>query len=110
MEGKIQKSYKSSYPPGDAKEDWEIVNELASSIKRKKLYEKKEDLDNAMLNFLKTNPTNKKFQTPNYEFLDEKILLDNIDYYHSNVIARASKTMGECKSLRTNFKKTGTEG
>ena len=110
LEGKIQKSYKSSYPPGDAKEDWIIVNELASSIKRKKLYEKKEDLDNAMLNFLKINPSNKKFQTPNYEFLDEKILLDNIDYYHSNVIARASKTMGECKSLRTNFKKTGTEG
>ena len=110
LEGKIQKSYKSSYPPGDAKEDWIIVNELASSIKRKKLYEKKEDLDNAMLNFLKINPSNKKFQTPNYEFLDEKILIDNIDYYHSNVIARASKTMGECKSLRTNFKKTGTEG
>ena len=57
------------------------------------------------------NVTNElKFQTPKYEFLDEKILLDNIDYYHSNVIARASKTMGECKSLRTNFKKTGTEG
>ena len=26
LEGKIQKSYKSSYPPGDAKEDWIIVN------------------------------------------------------------------------------------
>ncbi len=51
-----------------------------------------------------------------YKFFDwvrpgiEKIILDNIDYYHSNVIARASKTMGECKSIRTNFKKTGTEG
>ena len=69
-------------------------------------------LNNSTLktNLLKINPSNKKFQTPNYEFLDEKILIDNIDYYHSNVIARASKTMGECKSLRTNFKKTGTEG
>ena len=63
-----------------------------------------------MINFLKINPFNKKFQTPSYEFVDEKIILDNIDYYHSNVIARPSKTMGECKSLRTNFKKTGTEG
>ena len=87
-----------------------IVNELASSIKRKKLYEKKEDLDKAMFNFLKINPTNKKFKTPNYQFLNEKILINDIDYYHSNVIARASKTMSECKSLRTNFKKTGTEG
>ena len=62
------------------------------------------------INYLKINLSNKKFQTPSYEFVDEKIILDNIDYYHSNVIARASKTMGECKSLRTNFKKTGTEG
>jgi len=26
------------------------------------------------------------------------------------VVARASKTMTECKNLRSNFKKTGTEG
>ena len=56
LEGKIQKSYKSSYPPGDAKEDWVIVNELASSIKRKKLYEKKEDLDNACLLYTSPSP------------------------------------------------------
>ena len=29
LEGKIQKAYKASYPPGDAKEDWQIINELA---------------------------------------------------------------------------------
>ena len=29
LEGKIQKAYKASYPPGDAKEDWEIINELS---------------------------------------------------------------------------------
>ena len=28
LEGKIQKAYKASYPPGDAKEDWEIINNL----------------------------------------------------------------------------------
>ena len=27
LEGNIQKSYKASYPPGDAKEDWEVINE-----------------------------------------------------------------------------------
>ena len=26
LEGKIQKAYKASYPPGEAKEDWSIVN------------------------------------------------------------------------------------
>ena len=38
LEGKIQKAYKSSYPPGEAKEDWEVVNELSELLKRKKLY------------------------------------------------------------------------
>ena len=40
----------------------------------------------------------------------EKISTLPNDYYHSNVIARASKTMNECRSIRTNLKKTGTEG
>jgi len=110
LEGRVQKSYKSSYPPGDAKEDWIIVNELASSIKRKKLFEKKEDLEKSMFNFLNTNQKDKKFIVPNYEFLEEKILVDDVDYYHSNAIARASKTMSDCKNLRSSFEKTGTEG
>ena len=29
LEGKIQKAYKASYPPGNAKEDWQIINEIA---------------------------------------------------------------------------------
>ncbi len=37
-------------------------------------------------------------------------MLDGIDYYFSNVIAKNSKTMSECRSLRSNFKKTGTDG
>ena len=36
LEGKIQKAYKASYPPGDAKEDWEIINELSELLKKKK--------------------------------------------------------------------------
>ena len=27
LEGEIQKAYQATYPPGDAKEDWEIINE-----------------------------------------------------------------------------------
>ena len=33
LEGKLQKAYKASYPPGEAKEDWQIINELSSAIK-----------------------------------------------------------------------------
>ena len=42
---------------------------------------------------------------------DKEILkIINEDYYYSNVIARASKTMFECKSAKTNLKSNGTEG
>ncbi|MDB3877274.1 hypothetical protein N9316_04800 [Candidatus Pelagibacter ubique] len=37
------------------------------------------------------------------------IKIDN-DYYYSNVIARASKTMSECRHLKADLKSTGTEG
>ncbi len=43
-------------------------------------------------------------------FYDERINTDYLDYYYSNVISRASKTMSECRNLRSNIKKTGTEG
>jgi len=110
LEGKIQKAYKASYPPGDAKEDWQIVNELAASLKRKNLYNNREELINSMSNYLKLHKEKKDFDIPKYEFIEEKILIDDVDYYHSNSIARASKTMTECKNLIINIKKNGTEG
>ena len=110
LEGKTQKAYKASYPPGEAKEDWIIINELSAILKRKKLYTNKEELINSMKNFLKINKVNKSFEMQNYECFDENITVENNDYYHSNVIARSSKTMSECKNMKSNFKKTGTEG
>tara|TARA_B100000579_G_scaffold50673_1_gene35287 strand:+ start:332 stop:2359 length:2028 start_codon:yes stop_codon:yes gene_type:complete len=109
LEGKIQKAYKASYPPGDAKEDWQIINELSALIKRKKLYSNKDELIDSMMNYLNLNKENKNFVVPSYTFVKENINVEEIDYYHSNVIARASKTMNECKISRVNFKKTGTE-
>ena len=62
-----------------------------------------------MINFLNMNK-DKNFEVPNYEFINESIYVDDLDYYHSNAIARASKTMSECKNLSSNIKKTGTDG
>ncbi len=111
LEGIIQKSYKASYPPGDAKEDWNIVNELSAILKRKNLYSNKDELIKSMMNYLNLyKKDNNDFDIPEYKFKEEKIYVDNIDYYHSNAIARASKTMTKCKNLAINIKKTGTEG
>ena len=109
LEGKIQKAYKASYPTELAKEDWIIVNEISNVIRGKYLYKNKNELEDNMFNYL--NQTRKEeFIQTNYSFVDEKILIDDIDYYYSNVIAKNSKTMSECRSLRSKFKKTGTDG
>jgi NADH-quinone oxidoreductase subunit G len=110
LEGKIQKAYKATYPPGDAKEDWEIINELSELLKRKKIYKNKDELIDSMMNYLKLD---QKFINKDKivtEFFSEKIVIDSFDYYYSNVIARASKTMSECRNEKLNVKSTGTDG
>ena len=110
LEGKIQKAYKASYPPGDAKEDWEIINELSELLKRKKIYKNKEELIDRMMNYLKLDQKISNKDKIITEFFSEKIVIDHFDYYYSNVIARASKTMSECRNEKLKVKSTGTDG
>ena len=62
-----------------------------------------------MFNYLKQT-RKEEFILTDSSFENEKILVDDMDYYFSNIIAKNSKTMSECRSLRSNFQKTGTEG
>ena len=110
LEGKLQKAYRASYPPGDSKEDWDIINELSQFLKRKKLYKDKDELVDSMMNYLNLNKkTNVKDEIVT-NFLSEKINIDKIDYYYSNVICRSSRTMLDCRNEKLKLKKTGTEG
>jgi NADH-quinone oxidoreductase subunit G len=114
LEGKLQKAFKASYPPGEAKEDWLIINELAKNINNKTLFKDVEELESSMLNYLNLfnkNNLSKKITTyENLTFDDNNIKLNNIDYYYSNVIARSSKTMFDCRNEKINVMPTGTEG
>jgi NADH-quinone oxidoreductase subunit G len=115
LEGKMQKAYKASYPPGDAKEDWLIINEIAEAMNHRKLFNDKDELDSSMLNqiklyFDKNNSNNTIEDVKEISFEKEILKIDNDEYYYSNVIARASKTMIECRNSKVNFKSTGTEG
>ena len=114
LEGKIQKSYKASYPPGDAKEDWQIINDLAEILNNRKLFNDKDELQSSMFNYLKIKLDQKNLNTiykkNNDSFTNEILKVDFKDYYFSNVIARSSKTMLECNNSKLDFKKTGTEG
>ena len=112
LEGKLQKTYKASFPPGDALEDWEIINKLSELIKRKKIFKDKNELLDSMENYLKLKKEkpSKQLSNKSIDVIDEKIKVHEIDYYYSNVIARASKTMSECRNNFLKQSKTGTDG
>ena len=114
LEGKLQKAYKASYPPDEAKEDWSIINELAEAMNHRKLFNDKDELDSSLLNqinlLLEKNDSMEKIDVKDLIFEKEILKIDNKDYYYSNVIARASKTMFECKNTKIKLKSTGTEG
>ncbi len=114
LEGRVQKAYKASYPPGDAKEDWEIINDLAEFMNNRKLFNDKDELESSMFNYInlkkekQESPSNSKVDLSDFE--DEILKITYKEYYFSNVIARASKTMLNCNNSKLEVKRTGTEG
>jgi NADH-quinone oxidoreductase subunit G len=108
LEGKIQKAYKASYPPGEAKEDWQIINELAELMNNRKLFNDKEELESSMFNYLNLKKEKQKSTSFNVNnqnhFENEDLKIKFKDYYFSNVIARSSKTMFDCNNSKLNDK------
>ena len=117
LEGRVQRSYKASYPPGFAKEDFKIFNDIAKSKGSNHGYGSFESLREEMINEHKLLGIYDKIQLSDIENLkivkhikkDHLIEINNIDYYKTNIIARSSKTMDECKSAKQQPRKTGTE-
>jgi len=114
LEGKIQKAYKASYPPGDSKEDWQIINDLAELMNNRKLFNDKDELESSMLNYVNLKKEKEKLgslkQYDINDFENETLKVCIKDYYFSNVIARSSKTMLDCNNSKIDIKSTGTEG
>jgi len=113
LEGKLQKAFKASYPPGEAKEDWQIINELAEFMNNRKLFNDKEELESSMLNYINLQKESSDLLAIEKQdiesFRNETLRIELKDYYFSNVIARASKTMLDCNNSKLDIKLTGTE-
>lgn len=107
-EGRVQQSFRAVFPPGQAKEDWEIIYQLAQVLKIELPYS---DL-NSLRDCLKQNyPIFKQkgiIKNSMTSIIDnsekniEKQPLRSIisDYYLTNSISRASPTMHECSKTR----------
>ncbi|MBA1337410.1 MAG: NADH-quinone oxidoreductase subunit G [Pelagibacterales bacterium] len=109
LEGKMQKAYKASYPPGDSREDWVIFKDLSKLMNKPFGFNDSKQLRELIKKDLlkKTHKTiNENF---NIDFVDTNILIKKIDYYHTNPICRASKVMNECKQISKNFLFSGIE-
>ena len=83
-------------------------------MNNRKLFNDKDELDSSLINqinlYIKKNDTKKNTDITGLSFKSEILKINNTDYYYSNAIARASKTMLECKNAKTNLISTGTEG
>ena len=117
LEGRIQECKKASYPIGEALEDWRIFNLIFKKLnKNKNLLNfdllRKEVLE-TIPNFTNLNdlPIFKetKIENVSTNFISEKIYIKELDYFFTNSISRASKTMSECRQIRQKSQKTGTD-
>ena len=116
LEGRVQECRKASYPPGNSLEDWKIFNllleKLGKEVKSKNYQAIKEATLKNVVNFSQLDVLPKvKFNNGKKienDFINEKISIKKIDYYFSNSIARASKTMSDCRSVVNKQLKNGT--
>ncbi len=116
LEGRVQECKKASYPIGDAKEDWRIFNMIIKNLgyneDQLKFEKLRKDALDRLENFSAINKlpnfSKKEFKEVKADFFSELIKIRELNYYYSNSISRASKTMSECRQIRQKNIKTGT--
>ena len=113
LEGRIQECKKASYPIGEAKEDWKIFNSIIKQLNRREEILKFDNLRKESLGKIKNfsalnelpNFSLKELKYNKQPFLSERIKVNELNYYFSNSISRASKTMSDCHEARRKSKK-----
>ncbi len=104
LEGRAQNTYRAILPPGSAYEDWKIIKDLSTVLGislpysdiadvRKKL----SGISSSFLNIGEIEPTKYKPKLiQNIKVSNEKITLNEKNFYMTDPITRASKTMAQC--------------
>ena len=116
LEGRVQECKKASYPIGEALEDWKIFNRIIKKIGAKVDQTNFDQLRKQVLNIIPNFsqiselPKRSQIQNSNIEtnFVSEDVIVRELDYYYTNSISRASKTMSDCRQIGQKIKKDGT--
>ena len=117
LEGRVQECKKASYTIGEALEDWKVFNLILKALGKNQnllnFSSLRKEVLNSISNFTKLDelPSFKEsiIKNTSPKFLSEEINIKELDYFFTNAISRASKTMSECRQIRHNSKKTGTD-
>jgi len=100
LEGKLQKAYKASFPPGNSREDWKIFKDLANIMKIPLEFNNSNQIREIIINEINLKIKNENFKNINSSFVQDDIKISKIDYYFTNSIARSSKVMNECRQIK----------
>jgi NADH-quinone oxidoreductase subunit G len=103
LEGRVQRTYMAVSPCGEAKEDWLILQMVADSLKIELKYNTKEELYKNMIKAASVFSTYDKITQEKWfgcgvkgELNKKPIKIREINYYFTDPICRASKTMAQC--------------
>jgi NADH-quinone oxidoreductase subunit G len=113
FEGRVQEAERATFPPGEAKEDWAILRALSDALGKRLPYDDREALRAAIVAraphfaVLDKAPVHSGADPAIWNGVGAAGLLDAelplgsamADYYLTNPIARASRTMAECSRL-----------
>ena len=107
-EGRVQRGFIATPPPGDAREDWSIIRAFSAVIARPLAYD---DLAGVRSRLADVNPVFSQLQSIHVSgcadptgpvkaaIHDAPFRPSMPDYYLTNVISRASATMAECSRI-----------
>ena len=109
LEGRIQHAFKASFPPGNSREDWIILKDIANMMKKPLGFSNSNKLKNLIKSYINSQAVNSKKVDKEISFLEENISINPIDYYYTNPIARSSKVMSECRQISKKLLFTGVE-
>jgi len=119
-EGRSQMASRASFPPGEAREDWAIIRALSERVGKTLPYDDLFALRRAMIEDAPTlgridqlGGEETRFDLShvgNAGAVDNAALVSPVsDYYLTNPVARASKTMAECSAVMSGAHKIAAE-
>jgi len=117
-EGRVQRTLKAVFAPGEAREDWTIFRALSDVLGLRLPYDSLDALRGRIAGEWShlagpglTTATWGAFGRPGF-ISDQPIALDGVDHYQTNPVMRASQTLAECSAVRAANEEqaTGTHG